>query len=139
MEIEKEIWKPVVGYEGIYEVSNLGRVKSLERVVSFGRARRVIKEKILKQVKKGTCQYYCVNLTIKGKQHWMLVHRLVAQAFIPNPKGLPEVNHKDENKDNNTLDNLEWCDREHNHLWGTSRMRQSKTLKEYYRIKKGAA
>jgi hypothetical protein len=134
-----EEWKPIMGYEGVYEVSNLGRVKSLERVVPFGRATRVIKEKLLKQVKKGTCSYYSVNLPIKGKQHWKLVHRLVAQAFLPNPNNYTEVNHKDENKENNSITNLEWCDREYNHFYGTARERQSATLKMYYLKKNGAA
>lgn len=131
-----EIWKPVVGWEDSYMVSSFGRVKSLERVVPFGRATRVIKEKLLKQVKKGTCSYYSVNLPIKGKQHWKLVHRLVAQAFLPNPNNYPEVNHKDENKENNSITNLEWCDREYNHFYGTARERQGDTLKKGFQENK---
>ena len=123
------IWKPVVGWEDQYMVSSLGRVKSLERVVKFGRATRVIKEKILKQIKPGTCEYFQVNLSKNGKQNWVLVHRLVATHFIPNPDNLPYVNHKDENKDHNMIwvnedgsidydkSNLEWCTPSYNNSY----------------------
>lgn len=131
-----EVWKPVVGWEDSYMVSSLGRVKSLERVVSFGISKRVIKEKILKQHKKGTCEYYSVNLSKNGKQNWILVHRLVASHFLPNPKNLPMVNHKDEDKSNNTVDNLEWCSAQYNNTYGTIRERQINTLKKGYQENK---
>ena len=95
--MKKEYWKPVVGYEGLYEVSNWGRVKSLK----FG------KEKILKQsIRHG---YYSVGLSKNGIVKTYQVHRLVAEAFIDNTDNLTQVNHKDENKLNNNVDNLEWC------------------------------
>lgn len=109
MQIE-EIWKPVAGYEELYAVSNLGRVKSLNY-------NHTGKEKILKPFK--TNGYLLVGLSKKGKVKRFLVHRLVASAFIPNPKGLPEINHLDENKANNVATNIEWCDRWRNMHYGT--------------------
>ena len=115
--MKKEYWKPVVGYEGLYEVSNWGRVKSLK----FG------KEKILKQSKnnKGYC---LVTLSKNGTHKHFQVHRLVALHFLPNPNNLPQINHKDENKTNNNVDNLEWCTNEYNHNYGTINERISKSL-----------
>lgn len=106
-----EIWKDIKGYEGRYQVSNLGRVWS------------IISQKYLVG---GTNHggYHSVQLTAKnGKMKREYVHRLVALAFIPNPLGLPQVNHKDENKDNNSVDNLEWCTAKYNNNYGTCRER----------------
>ena len=121
--MKKEYWKPVVGYEGHYQVSNFGRVKSIK----FG------KEIILKQ-RQCMNGYKLVTLYKDGKGKIILVHRLVAQAFIPNPDNLPEVNHKDENKTNNVVTNLEWCDRLYNVRYGTGIERQKK--KQLNNIKK---
>lgn len=94
-----EIWKDIKGYEGLYQVSNLGRVKSLGNLQNK-------KEKLLKT---NICNgYYAVYLYKNSKKKICLCHRLVAEAFIPNPKNLPFVNHKDDNKLNNRMDNLEW-------------------------------
>ena len=121
----EEIWKDKKDYEGHYQVSNFGRVKSIK----FG------KEIILKQhinIKGG---YYYVCLLKNGKHKNYYVHRLVAQAFIDNPNNLPEVNHKDECKTNNVVSNLEWCDRKYNHNYGTINERisqsQSKPVLQY--------
>lgn len=117
--MRKEVWRPVVEYEGLYEVSNLGRVRSLDRYETFlnyGRMSvRHRKGRIMKPVitSKG---YYIVSL--KGKDIFY-IHRLVAQAFLPNPHNLPQVNHKDENKANNCVKNLEWCTQEYNYKYGT--------------------
>ena len=121
----KEIWKDKKDYEGHYQVSNWGRVKSIK----FG------KEIILKQhinIKGG---YYYVCLLKNGKHKNYYAHRLVAEAFLPNPNNYKEVNHKDECKTNNVVSNLEWCDRKYNHNYGTINERisqsQSKPVLQY--------
>lgn len=108
--MDKEIWKDILDYEGIYQISSLGRVKSFHRNKS--------KFYILKPVlsKDG---YYIVSLHKNGKQKTPRLHRLVAQAFIPNPENLPEVNHIDEDKSHNYDSNLEWCTRNYNINYGT--------------------
>lgn len=124
--MKKEYWKPIKGYEGLYQVSNFGRVKSLQRIVNNGNnSVRIIKERILKnQMDKDG--YYVVNLHKTNKSKTFRVHRLVAEAFIPNPDNLPEINHKDENKLNNHVDNLEYCDRVYNINYGTHNERMIK-------------
>lgn len=117
----KEIWKPVVGYENLYEVSNFGRVKSLPRNSTVKYAR------ILKS-HTNRYGYLHVNLYKNNKRKDFLVHRLVAEAFIPNPDNLPVVNHKDENPSNNFSTNLEWCTYEYNINYGTSQQRKSHKL-----------
>lgn len=105
-----EIWKPISGYEGRYEVSNFGRVKSLAREYQTGAHQATIRmgERILKP-KVRPNRYCLVSLNKDGVVHDAYVHRLVAEAFIPNPNNLPQVNHIDENPSNNRVDNLEWC------------------------------
>jgi hypothetical protein len=101
----KEIWKDISDYHGIYQVSSCGQIRSLDHFDKYGRLK---KGRILKQTKdKG--DYLVVNLYRNGKLTKGKVHRLVALTFIPNPNNLPEVNHKDGNKSNNYLSNLEWC------------------------------
>lgn len=112
----KEIWKDVVGYEGLYEVSNIGRVKSLNKN-NYG----LIMSQYI--TKKG---YFRLQLTKEKRQKKHLVHRLVAEAFIPNPHNYPEVNHKDEDKLNNKVENLEWCTTHYNVNYGTSIKKRSK-------------
>jgi hypothetical protein len=107
-----EIWKPIDGYDG-YEISNLGRVKSYKVDKINGR--------ILKPTK-STKGYLQLDISLDGRkrQHrvHLAVHRLVAMAFIPNPNNLPQVNHKDENKENNCVENLEWCNNYYNCHYG---------------------
>lgn len=126
----EEIWKPIEGYEGIYEVSSYGRVKSLARIAERerdGYSYNVpVPERILtpRKSRKG---YYQVRLSIGHRQMKdFLIHQLVAIAFIPNPKGFPMVNHKDENPKNNRVENLEWCDNLYNSNYGTRNHRISK-------------
>lgn len=104
----EEVWKDIEGYEGIYQVSNLGNVKSLNYV-------RMGIEKVLKP-KKHNKGYLQVQLTAK-KDKTFTIHRLVAKAFIPNPDNLPLINHKDENKQNNRAENLEWCNYSYNSMY----------------------
>ena len=121
-----EIWKPVVGYEGFYECSNMGRVKSVDRYVShiYEGEYQFIKGRIRK-TKLNNGGYEMLSLFRDGKEKTCLVHRIIAEAFLPNPYNLPEVNHKDECKTNNFVENLEWCDREYNLYYGTRRQRQA--------------
>lgn len=128
----EEIWKDVVGYEGLYEVSNLGRVRSLNYL-------RTGQTRILKSHmdRKG---YLGVALCKNGKATYKLVHRLVAMAFIPNPMNFPMINHKDENPLNNVVfldesgaliperSNLEWCTAKYNSNYGTITERIAKAL-----------
>lgn len=102
----KERWKDIEGYEGLYQISDHGRVKSLKRVVSNGTSIRKIPETFRKIVK---TEYYHIHLWKDNKYKLGIIHRLVAQAFIPNPKNKPCVNHIDGNKENNYYKNLEWC------------------------------
>ena len=129
-----EIWKPIKGYEGLYEVSNLGRVKSLVRNGT------ILKERILNQfiVK----NYLKTNLRNKGQKQYY-VHRLVAEAFLPIPNELKQyigtrylqVNHKDENPLNNIVSNLEWCTASYNTNYGTRNervaLKESKIVLQY--------
>ena len=113
----EEIFKEIEGYEGLYQVSNYGRVKSLH----YG------KERILRQqVNFGYCCVYLRNQNKERKN--CLVHRLVAQAFIDNPNNLPQINHRDEDKTNNHVTNLEWCTPKYNANYGTRNKRQGEKI-----------
>ena len=114
-----EEWKSIPGYEGLYEVSNLGRVRSVDRYVKYLNGMiHLHKGKVLSPGIRSD-GYLQVSLCCNGKYKTIAVHRLVAQAFIENPDNLPEINHKDEDKTNNSVDNLEWCDRSYNNTYGT--------------------
>ena len=122
----KEEWRDIVGYEN-YQVSNLGRLKSLK----YG------KERILKP-QKDKYKYSIVSLCKQGKVKTYKVHRLVAQAFIDNPNNLPQVNHKDEDKTNNASSNLEFCDAKYNSNYGTRNQRAAeKTSKQVLCVETG--
>lgn len=124
-----EIWKQIKGYEGMYEISNFGRVKSLVR-------KGVIKEKILKN-QLDINGYYIVTPKKYGIQKNTRVHRLVTEAFIKNIENKPQINHKDGIKTNNHVDNLEWCTQKENskHAWETGLNNGAK--KEVLQIKDG--
>ena len=115
--MKNENWQPVKGYEGLYEVSDLGRVKSLK----YG------KERILKTIE-NTRGYLLVNLCKDGHAKSVLIHRLVATAFISNPHNLETVNHKDEVKTNNTVTNLEWMSVKDNLNYGTRNKRAGEAI-----------
>lgn len=110
-----EVWKPVRGYEEYYEVSNLGRIKSVYRLTVFkdGRKRRFY-GKILATRSVNNSGYLTVGLHDSGKTKTFLVHRIVAEAFVSNPYGRDEVNHIDQDKLNNSASNLEWCTHKEN-------------------------
>ena len=108
----QEVWKDIPGYEGLYQVSSLGRVKSLERDTKRLRPQH-IRERMLKPRNGGYLQVYLADA---GKREAVYIHRLVAQAFIPNPDNKPIANHKDGNKHNNSVENLEWCTHQENVL-----------------------
>lgn len=97
--IEIEEFRDIPGYEGVYEVSNLGRVRRNGKILKPGKNRD---------------GYLLVSLSKNGIRKTVRVHRLVALSFLSNPNNLPEINHRDENRTNNTVDNLEWCTRDYN-------------------------
>lgn len=111
----QEIWKPIQNFEGYY-VSNLGRVQSHKSW--GGTSFRFLHPS---KTKKG---YFTVSLCKSGKRSQFLVHRLIAETFIPNPSNLPQINHKNENKEDNRVQNLEWCDNSYNMNYGTRAQRQ---------------
>lgn len=126
--LRKEIWKPINGYEGYYEISNLGNVKSVKRFYRLKENGKEIevKEKCINPfISSG---YSRVSLTKNGKSKKYSVHRIVAEAFIPNPNNLPLVNHKDETRNNNCVNNLEWCTHSYNINYGTTIERISKSV-----------
>lgn len=115
-----EIWEDIEGYEGIYQISNQGRVRSLK----YG------KVKVLRP-RKNNDGYLQVNLYKNGEVKNYRINRLVATAFLPNPQNLPEVNHIDEDKENNCVGNLEWCDRRYNINYGTRTERTKKPVSQF--------
>lgn len=125
-----EEWREIEGYEGLYQVSNLGRVRSLDRVVMKSNGvLLLVKGRILK-LRPDTNGYIRACLSKDAVEICHSVHRLVAMAFIDNPLNLLEVNHKDENKKNNSVDNLEWCTSLYNNNYGSHNERHSKTCRE---------
>lgn len=114
------MWKDIENYEGLYQVNELGEIKSRKGII--------LKPQLHKD------GYFQVALYKDGIRKIFYVHRLVAKAFIPNPDNLPEVNHKDENKSNNTVDNLEWCSRIYNCNYGSRNEREAFTKSNKYNV-----
>lgn len=124
----QEIWKPIKGYEGYYEISNKGNVRSLNRyILRKGHKKPVFWESKILKPHINLQGYYSVALSDKDhNRKRKRINRLVAEAFIPNPDNLTRVNHKDENKTNNNVENLEWCTTQYNNTYGTRMERIAK-------------
>ena len=140
-----ELWKDIEGYEGLYQVSNLGRIRSTEHIDRLGR----LKPSTIRKVHDNGRGYLKVLLKENSKQKNFLVHRLVAIAFLEKPQNKDYINHKDGNKQNNRVDNLEWCNRsenmKHSYSLGLSKIRKCEnanwhklTQKEVDYIRKNA-
>ena len=113
-----EIWKTIQGYGGLYQVSNTGKVRDLKNHI--------------KSVYKNNKGYVCLSLYYNGKTYHPTVHRLVAKAFIPNPNNYEQVNHKDCNKENNSVENLERCNQRYNYNEGMKTFQYSKNEEHYF-------
>lgn len=133
--IVQEIWKDIKNFEGIYQVSNLGRVKSVERTITMKHysgcdAIHLHPERLL-SLGSSDKKYLEVNLYNRDKRVTQLVHRLVAETFIPNPNNYPCINHKDENTQNNCADNLEWCTWKYNNNYGKHKYANCKPVIQF--------
>lgn len=113
-----EIWKKILEYEGLYEVSNTGKVRDLKGNI--------------KPMYKNNKGYLCLSLYYNGKTYHPTIHRLVAKAFIPNPDNYSQINHIDCDKDNNIVDNLEWCNQRYNYDEGMKTFQYSKNEEHYF-------
>lgn len=114
----QEIWKPIEGYEGLYEISNLGRLRNSKGVI--------------RKPQSNGNGYKKVFLYRDGKGKGFFVHRLVAKAFVPNPENKPHVNHIDESRDNNVASNLEWVTQKENLNSGTVQKRKVERMRQFY-------
>jgi hypothetical protein len=126
--LENEIWKDVIGYEGYYQISNLGKVKKLRREVlnKKGTLIRIDPERLNKtHLNKLRGNYYVTDLRVRGQRKTFQIHRLIAIAFIPNPENKRYVNHIDHNPMNNSLDNLEWVNQMENTCHAQKRLNRS--------------
>ena len=139
--MENEIWKDVKGYEGLYQVSNLGRIKSSKRKVHAGRNRtRWQYERIMSNYRTNGNGYKIVGLNKEGKSKNKYIHRLVAETFLENPNNYKYINHKDENKANNCVSNLEFCTAQYNctynnlHKRNGLKNRNNKYSKKIYQL-----
>lgn len=130
--MKEEIWKPVKDYEGLYEISDMGRVKRLSRVKTDSMGRKtLLLEKILSNKISIQTGYPCINLSKDGKVKTHNIHVLIADAFIPNPDNLPCINHIDEDRANSVLSNLERCSYAYNNMYGTAGTRRRESLKKH--------
>ena len=125
-----EEWKDIPNFEGYYQASTMGRIRSVERTLVYknGAVRHWPSKVLVPYLRKDG--YYSVSLSKNGVRKSYRVHRLVAETFIPNPDNLPEVNHKNEIKTDNRVENLEWCTSEYNLNWATHNIRMVQTAKK---------
>lgn len=130
--MKKEIWKDIRGYEGMYQVSNLGRIKSIERIAYRNDGTPLHLKELIMTPSLNT--YLYARLRKDGQYKHLAVHRLVCDAFHLNPNNLPCVNHKDNNPLNNCADNLEWCTYSYNNNYGTHSKRASDSMVEKYGV-----
>lgn len=128
----QEIWKDISNYEGLYQVSNLGNVRSLDHIRINGKSedRKCLQKGRMLKPAVQSIGYKFVVLSKNGKTKGYRVHRLVVETFIPNPNGYECINHKDENKLNNNVENLEWCTISYNNQYGTKKERQTKSIQK---------
>ena len=134
-DLEGEEWKSIgvvkdVNFTGMYEVSNKGRIRSLDRLITDTLGRKHFYNGKILTPNKNNKGYLSVFLNANGVWRNVFIHRVAAEAFIPNPNNLPCVNHKDENPLNNCIENLEWCSHQYNSTYGTVRERVAATLRE---------
>lgn len=138
----EEIWKDITGYEGLYQISNMGRVKRLPSVIHLktGGVKNYRGGVLTPNRGRSAWKYESVSLSKNGEVHAFSIHRLVAMMFVPNPDGKPEVNHIDENIYNNRFDNLEWVSHRENIMSGTVQERidkgRNKCKKKVYQYDK---
>lgn len=111
-----EVWKDIDGFEGVYQISNLGRVKSLRRYRKSKLGKNVLIEETILNGAVDAYGYKIIGLSKNGKSHRKKIHRLIAEAFIPNSENKPQINHIDGDKLNNSIENLEWCTSSENNL-----------------------
>lgn len=127
-----EIWVDIKGFEGYYQVSNCGNIRSLDRVIIQSNGKKItLKGQIIVQWH-NDLGYAFVGLRKDKVRKTLRVHRLVATAFIPNPNNYPQVNHKDVNPSNNNVENLEWCTQSYNNAYDNANLKRSKSRLENY-------
>ena len=131
--MKNEVWKDIPNYEGIYKASNFGRIKMVKRTLTDSLGKKINKKEHILKPRTGN-RYYMIALYKNGKREDLLLHRVIAQTFIPNPENKPFVNHKDENCFNNCSDNLMWCTQKENMNWGTINERMSKNSKSKRKV-----
>lgn len=129
--MDDEIWKPIKGYEGYYEVSNRGNVKSLSRQIKIRNGKDALKKEKILKLQKTKNGYLSVMLSKERTFLGFYVHRLVARAFIPNPENKPQIDHIDGSRDNNNVNNLRWCTAKENRNYPIARKRVYESHKGY--------
>ena len=120
----QEQWKDIRGHEGLYQVSSLGRIKSCSKVLYYSNGKTIHRKEMIRVLSNSGSGYLTVTLSKNNKSRTYNVHSLVATAFLENPENLPYINHKDEDKTNNIIDNLEWCSESYNTTYNNAMKRR---------------